>query len=78
MIKKNAFENISLEKCRVKLKCHITILNHMLVKLQLAVAKCSITETKKKNYIYKSIEHHFQIVEDQEKKKERRRTRGLG
>ena len=46
--KPQTFEDVSLEDRRVKLKRPVTILNHMLVKVQLAIAKCSIAETKQK------------------------------
>lgn len=41
---KNTFEDVSLEERGIKLKRLITILDHMLVKLQLTITKRSITE----------------------------------
>lgn len=42
--KKTTFENVSLKQRRVELEGLIAVLDHVLVKLQLTIAKRSVTE----------------------------------
>ena len=63
--RRETFENVSLKKRRVELKRLVTVLNHMLVELQLAVTEGSIAETNiQKREINQSPKKIIKEIED--------------
>lgn len=63
--RRKTFEDVSLKKRGVELKRLVTVLNHVLVELQLAVTEGSIAETNIHSYKSQSVTKYSSMKTNQ-------------